>query len=883
MRKIVKIVFICFLCYCAFIPFVKAQTPDLSPEKLANRKNLNSKKVEKDTLYIRNADQIIYSQKKDKAGYSKALLYGNVYIVYNEKQIYSDQMEIRFLNDKAKIVHASGNVIIQTEKTITVGDRLVFYTDKNTGIIYNAETYNKPFFIQGDYFKFIGEKKVIGENLDFTNCDILPPHYSIGASKGWIYEGDMDMYSGFSIKAGRDPIFYFPFMYRSYYGTGLKTALGRENGIGWMVHNTYQTKGKNSEFKLMIDHYQKLGEYFGVEYKKTDIGTLNVKAALIYDKHIKYESSSFTNYFEEVDGEGETSGRSLRYKLDLSYERTIADGKNFLGLTTKISGKFYEPTDPSIASQYESRRLETFDMKKILFPDDTPSSAAGSFSSGSGTGRKYSFSIENSILGYKLAFTGDWQYLMSKTDDTEDAKNRYRPEYYKNYKSSVVFPYFVLTKKMEMFDPFKIKGGNSKLKWPFSLEHNHIYKQTKSYSTGTLTTNAKQANINLALKFPFSYDLKPWALKVPFVIDHQDQFNWTKSYDSTSGEFSSNVSQNDYVLKGSYPPTFERTTEKTAFSAALTLSTTYQFHKQKTKNPTSTQEENDSTNTYNYLEQVMGTDVKYEFLKDYEYLESGVQGKWSYTYSKKFGDELPSTAKTETSRYDYYLKFFSLKTSFIFETYDNISDSISKANQKGPLNVTFESKIVPNLTMSNKYVYNRFYERGESNTYGMTAELKTKYEFTKNFWLNAFSLSCNWYKNYQEYKSDYLTYNYSIDFNYTKLWQFKLVFSGKNSQLYLYTDKASSDERKNILQDLKDSFKLWDTEARQRSSFKMKSFGLYIYHNLHKWKFEFSSTFTPKLDTSGSFYFESAFNFQLTLTEIPSLNPQKIEKTYGND
>jgi hypothetical protein len=61
----------------------------------------------------------------------------------------------------------------------------------------------------------------------------------------------------------------------------------------------------------------------------------------------------------------------------------------------------------------------------------------------------------------------------------------------------------------------------------------------------------------------------------------------------------------------------------------------------------------------------------------------------------------------------------------------------------------------------------------------------------------------------------------------------------------------------------------------------MRSFGFNIKHDLHKWYFELSSSFTPKLDPNGSFYFESQIGFKLVLTELPSMSPPEIKKEYG--
>ncbi|PKL11583.1 MAG: hypothetical protein CVV50_05510, partial [Spirochaetae bacterium HGW-Spirochaetae-6] len=358
--------------------------------------------TEKETLYIKSADQINYSQQANEVGYNNAVLYGNVYVVYEDKHIYADKMQIKFFQDKVKEITASGNVMVETKDNILIGEKLFFYPDDKIGLIYEAETYNKPYFIMGDYFKFLDKQRLIAKDMTFSSCEYQLPHYSIGASKGWIYKDDKDYFLGFNIRAGQDPIFYFPFMYRSYYGTGLITSLGKENGVGWFLNNTYKTTGQGYSFKLMLDHYQKIGDFVGVEYSRTDIGNLTVKTSGAYDRHVKYESGQFINYFIETDDPNDlpVSGRSLRFKLDLDYNRefTLTDWWKL-----KVGGKYKEFSDPHLTSQFEGRRLETFDMQGLLFPKDSPSSLAGSPGNQGSDNRYYDFFADMTIAETQIS------------------------------------------------------------------------------------------------------------------------------------------------------------------------------------------------------------------------------------------------------------------------------------------------------------------------------------------------------------------------------------------------------------------------------------------------------------------------------------------------
>ncbi|HCL57346.1 MAG TPA: hypothetical protein DHW82_10120 [Spirochaetia bacterium] len=842
----------------------------------------------KKSLVIKNADQIYYSEEKDSTGYTTAELYGNVYILYEEKRIFADEITIKFFDQSIKELVASGNIIIETDKNITIGKLLFLYPETKKGLIYSAETYNKPYFIRGEYFKFLGENKLIVKDTEFTNCEFQLPHYALGANKSWIYKDDMDMFFGFHIKVGEDPIFYFPFMYRSYYGTGLITALGNENGVGFFLNNTYQTKGQSYTLKLMIDHYQKTGEYLGLEHTRSDIGTLTLKTALVYDRHVKYEGTEFKNFFEEVSGEGPVSGRSLRYKMDIAFDKTLLSGDNFLGLTTSIKGSWFEPTDPYLTSQFESRRMDTFDIKKILFPEDSPSSLAGSFASGSGLGRKMDFAINSSFLGFTLSVTGNLNYNMSKTDNEENAKNRYKPDYYKNYKSSSTFPSINISRPFSLFDPIALIfdpasfGEGNSITFPFNLSTAAAYTKTKGYDTsGKLTSETINESLNLNFTSPLTFNFKPFSVSLPFGINNGNQINYNKSYSNSI--LSNDYKKNTYTFTFNSP--FNFAIDEKAYKIAFNfpVSTSYTLNKQKTAFSTSTNTSSlDASATYNSKSTSLGGTAQFDFFKEYEYLLTSLTTNITYSSSEKYGENIiDDIQKGKTKNYTYTASLSFLKSSFSLSTSSNLSDNTAKESRKGPLNLNFSTSLIPNITIQDSFSYDRFLKENKSNNLSINSSIATRIFITDNFWINSLSFNTSWNRSYQDYKSNYLSYSFSMNFNYTKFWQFSLVSSGSNNKLYYYTKKVDESIRRDFWKDLYKSVKLWSIEDRQNTYFKMSSFGFNIKHDLHKWMLELSSTFTPKIERNGAFYFESSFLFKLTLTELPSLNPTEVKKTFG--
>lgn len=906
---ILKIRFLFYCCIFFLFLFSRSSAQEFSNEKEIDFDidwvEEDEKFQDKKTLYIKHADHIQTSQATDKAGYSHSRLSGNVFIIFEEKKIYADLMIIKLFNEKAEEIIATGNVLIESEKSITIGEKLFFYPNTKKGIIYQAETYNKPYFIRAESFKFSGEEKMIGSDMTFSTCEEQQPHYSIGAAKGWIYKNEQDFFLGFSIRAGEDPIFFFPFMHRSYYGTGLITSIGREDGSGWFVNNTYKTTGTGYTLKLMIDHYQKIGEHLGAEYTRTDtgFGNFTFKEAVIYDKHVKYDGSNFSNYFEEVPGQGPTSGRSLRYKTDNTYEL------NFLKLTnfnSTFKGHFYSHSDPFISSQYESRRFETFDAKKILFPEQGPSSLAGNFSSGTGTGKQMDFSLNNTIYGTSLNISGNWNYSMSKTDDPLYANNPYRPEYYKNYKSSVIWPSVTASRSFNLFDPLNLfkeqaqpqtqpsqgasqpQANVSTITWPWTLNTTASYKETLSYNQDLLNSDVIEKGLNLTLGLPFTYKFESFTFSAPLNLANNNIWRQSINYssDTTAGtSIKSTDIHNDYTdLTITHPLNFEYKWLNSSLNWNFPLSTAYHYQKQKTSYALYDSFEQDRLNTYKTMTYNLANEIKYTTLTDYEYLETSIEAKISNIRSKKTLDrQVNSGENLNSNTYNYSAALSIMKSSFSLDFSDNFSDGVLEENKKGPLNLKIETKLIPNVTFTDTYVYDRYKKSSKSNTFNTVISVPAKLHLTPSLWLNSLSWNMTWSRDYVDFTNDRLDYSLSADFNVTKLWQVKVAAKGQNSKLYMYTNKVPQEQKRDFWDDFFRSLKFWGSvEEKQDTQFKMNSFGLEIIHDLHKWNASLSATFTPKQDRNGAFYFESLFLFTLTITDFSGfMSPPTIQKKFG--
>ncbi len=94
-----------------------------------------------------------------------------------------------------------------------------------------------------------------------------------------------------------------------------------------------------------------------------------------------------------------------------------------------------------------------------------------------------------------------------------------------------------------------------------------------------------------------------------------------------------------------------------------------------------------------------------------------------------------------------------------------------------------------------------------------------------------------------------------------------------------YNKKVPGEE--NVFIDLWDSFSFWDTDARKRSGFKLKSLSLTCEHNLHDWDLSMNLSISPKLITSTQPYkynFDPSFTLKVLWRPMSSLKASIVHQ-----
>jgi lipopolysaccharide assembly outer membrane protein LptD (OstA) len=116
----------------------------------------------------------------------------------------------------------------------------------------------------------------------------------------------------------------------------------------------------------------------------------------------------------------------------------------------------------------------------------------------------------------------------------------------------------------------------------------------------------------------------------------------------------------------------------------------------------------------------------------------------------------------------------------------------------------------------------------------------------------------------QRYTYSKFTFSLGITTNINNFLDVTLTSYSENSEVYRYFLEHSDVDlpRKNVFEDLMDSFRFDDMERRRNSGFKLKSFNLDLVHHLGDWDATLGIQLSPEMDTSAKQYrFNTVISF----------------------
>ncbi len=273
----------------------------------------------------------------------------NVVLKYKNILVNADEIK---MNTKTKEILCEGNVIIKEGNRKIYGKKIFFNLKDKTGIIYDGTSESGGIIYRGKVIKKLSGKRYIITDGEFTTCSQKPPHFKITAKKLWVYPDSMIvMLSAYYIIADTK-VFYLPVFVRFKKGTGIVTSWGKRRIEGWYAQNTYKTKVlKNGDLKIKFDHYQKRGEYAGIDFHyKTKEAEILTGIAGAYDKKL-YGDSNINPETGEIE-------REYRGKVLFNTRVTFNQDKDNPAHNTTIRANFFRQSDYYFVYDFERYREE---------------------------------------------------------------------------------------------------------------------------------------------------------------------------------------------------------------------------------------------------------------------------------------------------------------------------------------------------------------------------------------------------------------------------------------------------------------------------------------------------------------------------------------------
>lgn len=850
--------------------------------------NPTSSDAQSTKIIINHVDQTLYNSNDSQDGYTMAVLRGRVDISYNNYSILADQVILKFRNQEAVFLIAQGDVLLKQKDFMMASKELFVDIKKKNLTFVDGFTFQKNIFMGGGEIN-LREKEIESiTNLYATTSHYLYPHYQINGQQGWIEKNNDLLFTGVSLKIGQNSLLYFPVFYNTDYGTGILSAISFNPYVGVMFNNTYKEEDSNSKENFMFDYYQRLGFYLGNNYTRTDVGNLNLHLGFAYDRHILYKNGISQNYFEQIVGQGPSSGRSFRYNINLLYQGTLYQAPSDDPSQTSIffKGSVKEMSDPLFLKQFEENRKDDFNPKNLLFsrPDvdwRTALSAGGLINV---QGRLIDTLLTYSFYGYNIELGETMYYVLSPRTATSGSSfiNSFAADYYHNTLKLKTLPTLDITKIFDLYNVNILTGKNSQFSLQGNIDFDYRFLNTDSYQPEGLENSELSHSFTITFSNALIYTKGIFSFNWPLIISNELDYGGYGYYDYTNkSQLTSYNHRLNVDTKLEYTPNLIWTINNLVFKSSTTLQTLFQNQNQNTLNANEDQDLNDRTNSYFDFQQKVGEYLSASWKGLTNSLFNGyVYVSYLYLNAQHKGDRLPSEQHSKLDRATYDADLYLFNTLFSLSTYDQKGTTILKQNEKSPLEIKLTSNLIPYLNLINSYSWDRFNERSSTNVFELNLKIPLRMNVVKNFWFDNINIDLLWSRDYVDNTLDYLIYKLAFQFNITNLFQLTLDLKGRNYRLYLYTASANN-LRISFWKDFLKSLMIWSIKDRQESNFKMESFGLSISHDLDEWVLKIGAELAPKLSRTGAYYFQSEFYFEILLKELDMLSAPRIQLYKG--
>ncbi len=795
------------------------------------------------TLFLPNTAQSIESEKKTKnsvellrssttefltfeKGKGGIIIFrGGVILKFKDNIL---QAEIIKFNPHTGEIFGQNNVKWQNSDKKIEGDFFFFDNETQTGILFDGKTNIKPLYYHGDSFQQLKKDHYLISFATFTTCDLEKPHYSFKAKKVWIYPNNKLVALHIIYQVSDIPIFYWPLIFQTDLGTGIRTLYGYNEERGHYLQNTYYFNLPfpndyyilPEEGKLFFDYYQYTGELYGL--------LLNKKS-----KHLSYELDMELANFRRKNMVCDTiftntadtcTKRSTNFFLD---DNVKVATKNLLWwkIYTKLNGSWVNKTNFHSKVVLEitdlkhrnfepefGRRIEPKTTLDSIYFDPTFRSVGPQKLNWLA---KYNFNTENTSLNIKFQRTLRWNQL------TSDLTASYLPIY--DTLPSLNF-----------------------------LTRYKILAPTKKFFSGSWLI----ININGKITRIFTEEIDSRIVyQGESVIENLYQFSWLKWLN-----FDPNIS---YGLR------YQTTTPQT--QTLNTESKRQSYHYLIAKAPLRIGSDSLHLQTeYEY---------QYFILRESQDLTFNNQGNHfiNLFFKGDFHSRLFASVETKRDLRDYP---YPLAEQFLWaplKISTNINHNFYLKKKDKQIS---DNKVNFYISWNNIYQYLiRFDRHGTNNSYFNFGFRNIKLGWTQK--INQISFSLGWHHSFIDLTQDNLNFKFKLDVQLFS--DLKIIFEtqSKADQFERYAEGV------NFFEDLLSGFNPF-SPAHNDTVFNLDFLRLVLEHQLHQWvlkvyyeRYRKTIFWGGNLQNQASFYQQNIY-LSLTLTDFDFFEKNKA-RIYRNN
>ncbi len=392
-------------------------------------------------------DEVIM-QNFEKQHITQIKFIGNVKIRFDNNTLKARTVIITTASNKVTDISAFEKVEFRYGQDVYLADFMSFNPETKKGILKKVRSYVKssgsssgtgtmasPISLQGGWYyhaekaTILSETRVVLEDVYFTFTPSEFPAYHFYAQRLWYFKDEMIFALNDTYTVGQANFIYFPFFIRWEKYTGIRTAFGQEERIGWYMMNSLTFNLPSGSYEFGLDFYERLGQYFMMNYSLKQpfgvIQTLNLAFQGANDMRIFRDTSSGNDRFTYIDSQNSNYINTQQ----LSWQYNLNSSLKFNDILLSLNWE--DLNDPFFVSKYKQRRYD-FNIMDVLQPINNQF-----FLHDDRNIEKSEIDRSFDLKYNTLDINGSWRYQLN---EDPSVSNRYLNERYKYYLTNISFP-----------------------------------------------------------------------------------------------------------------------------------------------------------------------------------------------------------------------------------------------------------------------------------------------------------------------------------------------------------------------------------------------------------------------------------------------------------